>query len=72
MKTMILIFAMALSGCRPAPRPGGTEGTTAPAKVRKVRMEPWEHGWKTTLVVATRYRNETFGQNIGLDRKSVV
>lgn len=31
----------------------------------RTRAEPWEHGWRTPNVVATRYANEEMGYVVG-------
>ena len=50
---LISLFAVMLTGC-----PGIAGAPKYPAT-------EWEHGYKTDVVIATRYRNPVMGYNIG-------
>lgn len=37
------------------------------SKSQSVQVTPWEHGWKTENVVATRYKNKFIGYNVSFE-----
>jgi hypothetical protein len=43
-----------------------SEDITLPSLgIGDVALQPWEHGFKTSHIIATRYRNPTLGYSVG-------
>lgn len=57
-KTTLLAAVLLLCGCQ-------KEVSASNAIIVSHNVSEWEHGWRTTNVIATRYSNPHMGYNIG-------